>query len=143
MMITIFNIKLFSVKNFSEKYDWKKSEKIIKQLLLMCYLLKNENIFCLYLKIQFKSWKTNHSFNDSKWRRMALPRSKKLFAWKMNHFFYDSKQRRMELFWCKKLSALWKHNGSFYCLNCLHSFRAKNKLQSHEKYEKIKIFVVF
>ena len=37
-----------------------------------------------------------------------------------------------------KLSALLrgitsKNNGDFYCLNCLHSFRTKSKLESHEK----------
>ena len=37
----------------------------------------------------------------------------------------------------KKLSALLrgitsKNNGDFYCLNCLHSFRTKNKLESHK-----------
>ena len=26
-----------------------------------------------------------------------------------------------------------KHYGDFYCLNCLHSFRTKNKLQSHKR----------
>ena len=26
-----------------------------------------------------------------------------------------------------------KHKGDFYCLNCLHSFRTRNKLKSHEK----------
>ena len=38
----------------------------------------------------------------------------------------------------KKLSALLrgitsKHHSGFYCLNCLHSFATKNKLESHEK----------
>ena len=38
----------------------------------------------------------------------------------------------------KTLSALSrgttsKHDGGFYCLNCLHSFRTKNKLESHKK----------
>ena len=37
----------------------------------------------------------------------------------------------------RKLSALLrevtsKNNGDFYCLNCLHSFRTKNKLLSHK-----------
>ena len=46
-----------------------------------------------------------------------------------------------------KLSALLreitsKNNGKFYGLNCLHSFRTKSKLESHEKYAKIKIFVM-
>ena len=26
-----------------------------------------------------------------------------------------------------------KHVGNSYCLNCLYSFRTKNKLESHEK----------
>ena len=46
----------------------------------------------------------------------------------------------------KKLSALLtgvtsKHQGDFYCLNCLYSFATKTKLKSHEKVSKIKIFV--
>ena len=26
-----------------------------------------------------------------------------------------------------------KHNGDYYCLNCLYLFRTKNELESHEK----------
>ena len=38
----------------------------------------------------------------------------------------------------KKISALLrgiisKNNGDFYCLNCLHSFRTKNKLELHKR----------
>ena len=33
-----------------------------------------------------------------------------------------------------------KHNGDEYCLNCLHSFRTKNKLESCIKVYKIKAF---
>ena len=37
----------------------------------------------------------------------------------------------------KNLSALFReitsnHVGEFYCLNCLHSFRAENKLKRHK-----------
>ena len=44
----------------------------------------------------------------------------------------------MALYCSKKLSALLKrvsskHDSAFSCLNCLHSFRAKSKLESHEK----------
>ena len=27
-----------------------------------------------------------------------------------------------------------KHYAEHYCLNCLHFFKTKNKLESHEKY---------
>ena len=50
----------------------------------------------------------------------------------------------------KNLSALLrrttsKTNGDFYCLNCLHSFKTKNKtnLNHIKKYVKIKIFALF
>ena len=38
----------------------------------------------------------------------------------------------------KRLSVLLqgitsKHYGSFYCLNCIHSFATENKRQSHKK----------
>ena len=45
----------------------------------------------------------------------------------------------------EQLSALLKettskHDGDFYYLNCLHSFRTENKLKSQKKSFKIKIF---
>ena len=33
-----------------------------------------------------------------------------------------------------------KYHGDFYCLNCLHSFRTKSKLRTHEKVCKNKDF---
>ena len=38
---------------------------------------------------------------------------------------------------CRKSS---NHDGYFYCLNCLHSFRTENKLKSHERACKDKDF---
>ena len=66
---------------------------------------------------------------------------------KTNNSLNDSKQRKRMLadLAVKKLSALLrgitsKHQGDFYCLNCLHSFATKNKLKSHEKVCKNKEF---
>ena len=44
----------------------------------------------------------------------------------------------MALSCSEKLSTLLrgitsKHQGDFYCLNCFHSFRTRNKLKFHEK----------
>ena len=41
------------------------------------YVKRNEYISYLHFKTQLKSWKPNHSFNDSKWRKIALSCSKK------------------------------------------------------------------
>ena len=47
-------------------------------------------------------------------------------------------RRGWHYFAVKKLSALLrgltsKTNGDFYCLNCLHSFKTKIRLESHKK----------
>ena len=49
-----------------------------------------------------------------------------------------SEEQRWNYLAVKKLSALLrgmtsKINGDFYCLNCLHPFRTKNRLESHKK----------
>ena len=66
--------------------------------------------------------KTNNAVNDCTWRK-----------------------ERIALSFSKKLSTLLhgitsKHEGDFYCLNCLHSFRTENKLKSHEKVSKNKYY---
>ena len=43
----------------------------------------------------------------------------------------------MTLFSCKDLSSSLqeiksKHNGDYYCVNCLHSFRTEKKLKTHK-----------
>ena len=43
-------------------------------------------------------------------------------------------------FSCSKKNIYIKHYDDFYCLNCFHSFRAENKLKSHEKVRKNKDF---
>ena len=42
------------IDNPSEKDDWKKFEKNVQQLPLMCYMLKNGYIFCLHFKTKLK-----------------------------------------------------------------------------------------
>ena len=75
-----------------------------------------------YIPKQLKSRKADHSCNDSKWRNMTSPYSKKISA----------------LLRVKTS----KHDGDFYYLNYLYSFRRKNKLELYKKYVKITIFVV-
>ena len=35
-----------------------------------------------------------------------------------------------------------KHHSDFYCLNCFHSFRTENKLESHKKLCENKYFCI-
>ena len=55
--------------------------------------------------------------------------------------------KKMHYLVVKSLSALFrgknsKNNGDFYCLNCLHSYRTKNKLSKHENICKIMIIAI-
>ena len=91
----------------------KSSTKIIQQLILMCYMfIKKLDRYPAY-KTQLKSSKENHFFNASK-------------------------PRRVELIYRRGIRS--KHDGGFCCLNCLHSFRIKNKLESHKKMDENKDF---
>ena len=52
----------------------------------------------------------------------------------------SNRKKLWHYFSVKKRSALLrgitsknKNNGDFYCLNCLHSFRTKKKLESHKR----------
>ena len=46
-------------------------------------------------------------------------------------------RKKWHYFAVKRLSALFrrmtsKHEGDFYCRNCLHSFRTENKIKKHK-----------
>ena len=82
---------------------------------------KKEDILYLSFKAELKLSKTSHSLDHLKQRYFVV----------------------------KILSVVFKritsaNNGKFYCFNCLHSFKTKNKLKPHKKikYLKIKIFAV-
>ena len=58
-----------------------------------------------------QSVKASYKFNDAKWRKVKLSCSKKNIC--------VSKRNNIKVY------------GYFYCLNCLHSFGTKRKLESH------------
>ena len=47
------------------------------------------------------------------------------------HSFNDFKRRTIALYYSKEIFSIItsKHPGSFYCLNCLHSFATENKCE--------------
>ena len=93
---------------------WKDLRKIKSKLHLTFCMLKKKYIYisCLCFKTT-QIVKNKYSFNDSKWRMMALSCTKKLSAL------------------LKGITS--KGKGDIYCLDRLHSFRTKNKLESHKK----------
>ena len=99
--------------NFSsEKDNWKIFEKKNVTVFLNVFYAKKKNINPAYV--------SKHNSNRQK-QVILLMTSNGEKLW---HYLR-----------VKKLSALLreitsKNNGNFYCLNCLHSFRTKNKLES-------------
>ena len=117
---------------FSIKKWWlEKIEKSIPRIALNVSNVDNgkfytdlEKIYPAYIW-KLEVWRTNYSFNDSKWSRIGLYCSNK----------------------ATKLSTLLRgitstHNVDFYPLICLHSFRTKKNLNHIKTFVEIKIVTV-
>ena len=76
------------------------------------YAKKEKNIFFLCLKFNSNRDKQVNFFNKFKRRKIALFCSQKIVSITKRNYI--------------------KNNGNFYCLNCLHSFRTKNKPELHK-----------
>ena len=113
----------------SKKDDWKKIGKN-KVTIALNVLQKGKNISCLCLKL----WK--HNSNHEK--RVIL-----LMIWNWEKYKAKSKQWRLKYYLAvKKLPALlrWitsKYCDDFCCLNCLHSLKTENKLESLKQVREI------
>ena len=112
----------------SEKCNWKKFEKNKVAIALIVLYVQKEKIYPVYVS-------KHHSNREKQVIIFVIPNGEKLW-----HYHA-----------VKKLSALLrgatsknngKNDGDFYCSNCLHSFRTKNKLTSHKKVCENKDFVM-
>ena len=107
----------------SHQRDWKKFEENNKSISLnILYVSHNTK----QIRLAYKS-KYNHKCNNQVVLLMITDGEK----W---HYFA-----------VRRLSALLRritsnHNGDFYCLNCLHSYRTKNMVTAEEK-TVLKVFV--
>ena len=80
------------------------------------------------------NWKKNRiSITQKDWKKFEL--YNKSIA--LNVLYVSHNSEKMALSCYKKLSAIFRlirsnHNGDFYCINCLHSFRSESKLKNHK-----------
>ena len=119
--------RISKIKPFIEEYnwkdidfpstnkDWKKFETNNEVALNILYVPHNTK------KIEF-AYKSKHN----------LTREKRVFL------LMISNGENWHYLTVKSLSRLLRgitsnHDGDFYCLNCFHSYRTKNKLEAHEK----------
>ena len=117
--------------NFSSEKDyWKKIGKNNVTIDLNFFYAKKEKIYTAYVS------KYNSNLEKQVIFLMILNGKKPRV--KSEGCEANSKKRQWHYLAVKKLSALLggitsESNGDFYCLNCLHYFRTKNKLESHKK----------
>ena len=98
----------------SEKHKWKKFGKHNLTIAPNVLYAKNEKIYPTYVS-------KHNSKREKQFILLMIP-----------------KKERWHYIAVKRLSALLtgitsKNNGNFYCLNCFHLFRTKNKLEPHRK----------
>ena len=93
----------------------KRLRKLIRQLLLTLYILKKKEICPAYIWINLNCEKGIILLMTQNEEKGVLDylAVKKLFTFLRG--------------------ITWKHHGTFYCLNCLDSFRNGNKHKSHGK----------
>ena len=107
----------------SHQRDWKKFEENNKSISLnILYVSHNTK----QIRLAYKS-KYNHKCNN----QVVL--------------FMITDGEKWHYLAVRRLSALLRritsnHNGDFYCLNCLHSYRTKNMVTAEEK-TVLKVFV--
>ena len=127
--------RISKIKPFIEEYNWKDID----------------------FPSTSKDWKTFELNNEVALNILYVPHNTKKIeiAYKSKHNLTREKQVNLLMIsngenWhnltVKNLSRLLRgitsnHDGDFYCLNCFHSYRTKNKLEAHEKYMKIVIIV--
>ena len=128
--------RISKIKPFIEEYnwkdidfpstskDWKKFELNNKVALNILYVPHNTK------KIEI-AYKSKHN----------LTREKK-------NLLMISNGENSQYIVVKSLSGLLigitsNHKEDFYCLNCFHSYRTKNKLEAHKKYVKIVIIIAW
>ena len=95
-------------------------------------------MFCTLKKKKiYRAYASKYNSNSEKQVILLMIPNGKGGEVKSNRCKAKPKGRRWHYLAVKKLSAFlrgitFKHQGGFYCLNCLHSFTTKNKLESHK-----------
>ena len=127
--------RISKIKPFIEKYNWEDID----------------------FPSTSKDWKKFELNNEVALNILYVPHGTKKIeiAYKSKHNLTREKQIILSMIsngenWhyliVKNLSRLLRgitsnHDGDFYCLNCFHSYRTKNKLDAHKKYAKTMIIV--
>ena len=132
--------RISNIKPFIDKYnwkgidfpagikDWKKFERNNKTIALnILYIPPNTKTINLTYKSKYSRKRENQVVllmitNGEKWHYIALKSEP------TDDGFNRPTKSLSKLF--RRITA--NHNGDFYCMNCLHSFRTDNALKKHE-----------
>ena len=127
--------RISKIKPFIEDYNWKDIDFPSTSKELKKFKLKNE-VALNILHVPHNTKKIEIAYKS----KHNLTREKQVILLMIcngENWYYLA---------IKSLSGLLtgitsNHKEDFYCLNCFHSYRTKNKLEAHKKYVKIVIIV--
>ena len=116
------------IKPFIENYNWKDIDFPSRRKDWNKFELNNNNIALNILYVPFNTKKIEIAYKS----KYDLIREKQIILLMISN---DEKWHYLVL---KSLSGLFtgitsNHKEDFYCLNCFHSYRTKNKLDAHKK----------
>ena len=120
--------RVSKIKSFIDKYDWNEIDFPSTSKDWKKCELNNESIALKILYVQHKTRKIHLAYKS----KHNLTREKQLILLMITDgekWHYTAVTRLSGLL--RGVTA--NNNGDFYCLNCFHAYRTKNKLETHKK----------
>ena len=119
--------RISTIKPFIDQYNWKEINFPSHKEDWKKFELNNESIAFNILYVPYNIKEIRHAYKS----KYNLHRENQVIL------LMITDGEKWHYLAVKKLSALFrritsKHDGGFYCLNCLHSFRTENKLKKHK-----------
>ena len=120
--------RISKIKPFIENYNWKDIDFPSTRKDWNKFELNNNNIALNILYVPFNTKKIEIAYKS----KYNLTREKQIIL------LMISNGEKWHYLVVKSLSGLFtgvtsNHKEYFYCLNCIHSYRTKNKLDAHKK----------
>ena len=124
--------RISKIKRFIEKYNWKDIDFPSARKDWNKFEINNNDVALNIFYVPYNTKKIEIAYKS----KYNLIREKQIIL------LMISDGENWHYLTVKNLSRLLRgitsnHDGDFYCLNCFHSYRTKNKLDTHKKYAKI------
>ena len=129
--------RVSKIKPFIENYNWNDINFPANKKDWNRFEVNNKNVALNILYVPFNTKRIEIAYKS----KYNLVRDNQIIL------LMISNGENWQYLFVKNLSGLLRgitsnHNGDYYCLNCFHSYRTENKLNTHKKYAKIMNIVI-